>query len=258
VSGSAPGDDRGDAQCADLVAVSVVIVAAIGAGLLRALAGSTALAPDRRHRLDQRDQLGDVVAVAAGQRNGQRDAVGLDDDVVLAAVLPRSTGDGGRSSLRPSSRADVSRRPRRGRSPVGRRPATRPAVPRATAAIPRRRSSRAAVSSRSCPSRSPAPAARTPSESRCRARTGSRTAPRGHPGAYAPGAGSCARRPAAAVRSASTGRLRPPTACGQLSSRLSRTPSAQPQHELTPRHSRLARSLNLLGAVSRLSRLQPV
>ena len=85
--GSASGDDRGDAQCANLLAVDVVVVAAIGVDLLRAPARSTALAPDRRHRLDQRDQLGHVVAVAAGERGGQRDAVGLDDDMVLAAGL---------------------------------------------------------------------------------------------------------------------------------------------------------------------------
>jgi hypothetical protein len=33
--------------------------------------------------IEQRQQLGDVVAVAASQRNGQRDAAGVDEQVVL-------------------------------------------------------------------------------------------------------------------------------------------------------------------------------
>jgi hypothetical protein len=33
--------------------------------------------------IEQRQQLGDVVAVGAGQRNGQRDAAGVDERVVL-------------------------------------------------------------------------------------------------------------------------------------------------------------------------------
>jgi hypothetical protein len=33
--------------------------------------------------IEQRQQLGDVVAVAAGQRNAQRDAGGIDEQVVL-------------------------------------------------------------------------------------------------------------------------------------------------------------------------------
>jgi hypothetical protein len=93
VSGTASGDARGDPQCADPVAVSVVVVAEVGVEPLRAPACSPALASDRRYCLEQRDQLGHVVAVATGQCGGRRDAVGLDDEVVLLPALPRSAGD---------------------------------------------------------------------------------------------------------------------------------------------------------------------
>jgi hypothetical protein len=54
----------------------------------------------RRDGLDQRDQLGDVVAVAAGEGGGERNAVGLDDHMVLAAgPAPVHRG---RAGLRPA------------------------------------------------------------------------------------------------------------------------------------------------------------
>jgi hypothetical protein len=51
------------------------------------LVGSAARAadgpPHRRDGVDERDQLGDVVAVAAGEREGERDAGLVDNQVVL-------------------------------------------------------------------------------------------------------------------------------------------------------------------------------
>jgi hypothetical protein len=85
VGDSAAGDARGDAPGAQLAAVGVVVVAAVGEQLSRPTAGAATPAADRRHRVDQRDQLGDVVAVAAGQADRQRDASGVDDQVVLGA-----------------------------------------------------------------------------------------------------------------------------------------------------------------------------
>ena len=70
-----------DAPLAQEAAVLVVVVAAVGddAGREAGPAG------DRRHRLQQRDQLGDVVAIAAGERPGERDPARLDEQVVLGA-----------------------------------------------------------------------------------------------------------------------------------------------------------------------------
>jgi hypothetical protein len=85
VFGAAPCDARSDLEPADLVAVGLVVVAAVRVQVPRALERLSALAADRWHRLDQRDQLGDVVAVAAGQRDGEGDAVPVTDDVVFGA-----------------------------------------------------------------------------------------------------------------------------------------------------------------------------
>ena len=83
VGHAAAGDARGDAAGAELAAVLVVVVAAVGEQLPWSTSGSAASAPDRRDRVDQRDQLGDVVAVASGQGDRQRDAAGVADQVVL-------------------------------------------------------------------------------------------------------------------------------------------------------------------------------
>ncbi len=72
VFGAAAGDDRGDAEVADLGAVLVMVVAAVGVDLRRAAAGPAAFAANRRDRLQQWQELGDVVAVAAGQDDCQR------------------------------------------------------------------------------------------------------------------------------------------------------------------------------------------
>jgi hypothetical protein len=43
------------------------------------------LAPDRGNRVQQGQKLGDVVPVAAGERDGERGSVPVDDQVVLGA-----------------------------------------------------------------------------------------------------------------------------------------------------------------------------
>lgn len=80
---AAPGDHWLDAACPEFAAVLVVVVAAVSNQLLGALPGTTRLSGDRADLLDEWDQLGDVVAVAAGQADGKRDAVAIDDQMVL-------------------------------------------------------------------------------------------------------------------------------------------------------------------------------
>jgi hypothetical protein len=64
-------DDRVDAAGPQLAAVIVVVIAAVGDQAVGALAWPPGLAADRADTVDQRQQLGDVVSVAAGQRGGQ-------------------------------------------------------------------------------------------------------------------------------------------------------------------------------------------
>ena len=71
-----------------------MVVAAVGDDALRSAARAADLAAHRRDAVEQRDQLGDVVAVAAGERPGERDPGRVYEKVVLGAVLARSTGLG--------------------------------------------------------------------------------------------------------------------------------------------------------------------
>jgi len=85
VQGAAAGDRGHDAAGANLVAVDVVVVAAVGKRRVRLAAGPAGPAADRRDRVEQGQELGDVVAVATGQQYGERGAVSVGDQVVLRA-----------------------------------------------------------------------------------------------------------------------------------------------------------------------------
>jgi hypothetical protein len=65
--------------------VGVVVVAAIGDERIGAEAGPADDAAHGRHLVEQRDQLGDVVAVAARDRPGERDPGGVYQEMVLGA-----------------------------------------------------------------------------------------------------------------------------------------------------------------------------
>jgi hypothetical protein len=73
VVGLAASDDRFDAAAPEEAAVLVVVVAAVGDQRPRTASRPTHPATDGRHPIQQLDQLGDIVAVAAGDRPGQRD-----------------------------------------------------------------------------------------------------------------------------------------------------------------------------------------
>ena len=73
VFGLAASDDRLDATLPDEAAVLVVVIAAVGDDTVGPSPQSAGASAYRRHPVEQRDQLGDVVAVAAGERPGQRD-----------------------------------------------------------------------------------------------------------------------------------------------------------------------------------------
>ena len=63
---AAAGDHRSDSSGAEEPAVLVVVVAAVADQLLGPPARAPDTAGDRRYPIEQRDQLRDVVAVAAG------------------------------------------------------------------------------------------------------------------------------------------------------------------------------------------------
>jgi hypothetical protein len=86
VLGLATRDLRLDPAATQLAPVFVVVVAAVGGDTLGPPPRSTDLAAHRRHSFHERDQLGDVVAVAARERPGERDPGRVDQEVVLGAV----------------------------------------------------------------------------------------------------------------------------------------------------------------------------
>ena len=96
VLGLATCDLRLNAAPSELAVVILVVVAAVGADAIGATAWPADLAPDRRHPVDKRDQLGAVMAVPAGERPGERDPGGID----ALAVLDHVAGD----RVPPSSR----------------------------------------------------------------------------------------------------------------------------------------------------------
>lgn len=91
---AALGDDGFDPARPEQSAVLVVVIAAIGEEAVGLAPRATWLAGDRPgvQALEQRDQLRDVVAIAAGQRDRERNARGVDEKVVLgpgAATIDR-------------------------------------------------------------------------------------------------------------------------------------------------------------------------
>ena len=82
---AAAGDDRCDPERSQQPAVLVVVIAPVGqqpVGLL-ARAATLAFHWPVVQILEQRDQLGDVVALPTGEGDRQRDAAGIDEQVVL-------------------------------------------------------------------------------------------------------------------------------------------------------------------------------
>ncbi len=83
--GLAAGDAVTDPARPEQAAVLVVVIAAVGQDDIGFLARPSDLAGDRGgvQQVQQRQKLGDVVAVAAGQRDGQRNPAGVDEQMVF-------------------------------------------------------------------------------------------------------------------------------------------------------------------------------
>lgn len=78
--------DQGfDSGSVERPAILIVIVATVGLNQQRFGQRTSPLAANRRNCVDKRQQLGDVVAVGAGQDYRERDALPLGDEVVLGA-----------------------------------------------------------------------------------------------------------------------------------------------------------------------------
>lgn len=78
-------DQGADSALPEQAAVLVVVVTAVGQQRIGPVSRSADQPGNGRNLVEQRQQLGDVVAVSAGQRHRERDALPVDDEVVLAA-----------------------------------------------------------------------------------------------------------------------------------------------------------------------------
>lgn len=96
-------DNRLDPTFPQQAAVLVEVVAAVGEQLPRPVTRSTSASPDVRYRIEQGQQLGDIVPVAAGEPDSHRGAVGISDHVVLRARP--GTVDRARAGFGPPRRA---------------------------------------------------------------------------------------------------------------------------------------------------------
>ena len=85
VSALRPSDLRLDAAATELPAALARVVGAIAEELARPAARPAAVASYRRDCVDERDHLGDVVPLTAGQRDGERCAAAAGDQMVLGA-----------------------------------------------------------------------------------------------------------------------------------------------------------------------------
>ena len=86
MDGLASGDLRFDPAGSQLSPVLVVVIAAVGGDPVGASTRPPDLAADGRDALDKRNQLRDVVAVASGDRPGERDPSRIYEKVMLGAV----------------------------------------------------------------------------------------------------------------------------------------------------------------------------
>ena len=86
VLGLAARDHRLDPALPKLTAVRVVVVAAVGDQPLRPLTGTADAAAHARDCIDERQQLGDVVAVRGGRSPGKREPAAVGQEVVLDAA----------------------------------------------------------------------------------------------------------------------------------------------------------------------------
>ncbi len=83
VFGTALGDHWLDTAIAQRSSMSLGVVSTIGIDHTRSVQWVAAQSANRRNRVNQRQQLRDVVDVRAGQDRGKRRAAGVGDDVVL-------------------------------------------------------------------------------------------------------------------------------------------------------------------------------
>jgi hypothetical protein len=94
VFGLAAGNDRLDAALPDEAPILVVVVAAVRDQRPRAASWAADAIADGRDPIEQFEELGNVVTVAASERPGERSATAVYEQVVLAPGATAINGAG--------------------------------------------------------------------------------------------------------------------------------------------------------------------
>lgn len=87
-----PCQDGDNMSLTQLATVGLRVIGSVPLDTVRTAAGPSPLACDRGNRIDQRQQLRDIVAIGGRDLHGQRNAVGVDDQMVLGARLASICG----------------------------------------------------------------------------------------------------------------------------------------------------------------------
>jgi len=103
VLGPTPCQGRRDMALTQLPTVRLRVIGPVPLDTIRAPAGPSDLARDGRNRIDQRQQLRDVVAIGSRDLDRQRNATGIGDQMMLGARLGSIRGIG--PGLRPPKTA---------------------------------------------------------------------------------------------------------------------------------------------------------
>jgi len=98
-------EHRRDASCTQALPVRLGTVASVALNDFGLVQGSASLAFYVRNGVDQRIELGDVVAIRPGQDDCERGALSVDNEVVLAAELAPVRGV--RTSFFPANMARI-------------------------------------------------------------------------------------------------------------------------------------------------------
>ena len=179
VRGSPLRQLRTNTPLAKLPTMWLGVVSTVSVHLSGAPARTPRLPAHGWNRINQRQQLRNVVLVRCCQNRRERDPVGVGDEMMLAARLApvHGTGTGFFPHHRPREQKRCQRPPATSRSCPRR--ATWQAAWRATSPTRLPAANLEDVANMSCPNHIPSPGAASPTEYRSSARTGCRSAPFG-------------------------------------------------------------------------------
>ncbi len=187
VLGKALGQDRLYPQRPQRAPMRFRVICSVSLNSVWSPAWASSLAPNGRNGFHQGQQLGHIMTISSRQDDGQRDSLGVGDQVVFAPRLTPIGRIGPRFSPRRPPLGWRRYPPRLGTSQSGRLLAVWPETVHEGFARPQLPASLEDDANRSCPSHTPSPGAASPKECRSSGRTRYQSAPEGRSGASGQG-----------------------------------------------------------------------